>query len=356
MNNTMSMKSLPDLLIIDFETNGATLPNGKLDNSAQLPTEVAALRVVDGEITSMFNSLVEYTGEWTPHLSSSANHHTPAELRKGMPESIVAEILAAMAVDPAKENHPVIVAYSALFDLEVMYRLFERAPSMYYEFHEEFKDNVQFIDPLTIARERKPYPHKLGDMCKVYGVELPEAHRAMDDCMALYELFMAMHKEDGYPDGVLPYLNVAGYKAQYGEPLWVPKSATLKEQGNVTVWHNQDGTKEKRIGAKPGIQRLVPAKGNVLQKRVPGGVPKVVDHPKFEKFTLDDIKQCLGGGHDGYVMNPDIHNGFREGNPYHNNEVGITFLIKHVFTHPESSSAWLVLEYNGQYYAYDIPY
>ena len=263
-----SPTSLPNFVVLDFETNGAKGTDGKLDVSRQLPTEVVAIRVVEGEVTSVFNTLVYYDHRehgWTEHLASPNNHHTKEELLRGMPEYMLAQILWQFLAEE------VVVAYNALFDLQVAYEIFRR------HFHgdaEHFAYNVQFIDPLTIARDRHPYPHKLGDMCKLYGIELPEAHLAMDDGTALVQLVLEMHRRES----ILPYLNVAGYKRQYGEPTWVPHHATLKPQGSEIIWHNKDGTTERR----PGVRRnIVPAKNVAITppKRVPTvapALPKVI--------------------------------------------------------------------------------
>jgi DNA polymerase-3 subunit epsilon/DNA polymerase-3 subunit alpha (Gram-positive type) len=244
-----SLTTLPNFVILDFETNGAKLPDGSLDVPNQAPTEVAAIRVSDGEVTSVFNTLIEYRGEWTDHLASPLNHHAQHELRMGMPEHLVAEILTAFV---AASSADLIIAYNALFDLQVMYYLINRTLGAEYAGH--FKESLAFIDPLTIARDRHPYPHKQGDMCAKYGIATGDTHVAMDDCLALVELVKAMHKEKD----IMEYLNVAGYLRKYGEPLWKPENAILKPQGNETIYHQADGSTSKQR-PKP-FARLVPKK------------------------------------------------------------------------------------------------
>jgi DNA polymerase-3 subunit epsilon/DNA polymerase-3 subunit alpha (Gram-positive type) len=245
-----SLTTLPNFVILDFETNGAKLPDGKLDLENQEPTEVAAIRVVDGEVTSVFNTLVRYRGEWTDHLASPLNHHAKEELHWGMPLQTVNEILWQFLNDP-EHDHPIVIAYNALFDLQVYYTMLSHHGG---GGAEDFAYGVQFIDPLTIARDRHPYPHKQGDMCAKYGVDTGDAHSAMDDCLALLELVKAMHREKD----IMEYLNVAGYLRKYGEPLWKPDMAILKPQGNETIYHQADGSTSKQR-PKP-FARLVPKK------------------------------------------------------------------------------------------------
>ncbi|OON99562.1 MAG: hypothetical protein ATN35_11985 [Epulopiscium sp. Nele67-Bin004] len=67
------------------------------------------------------------------------------------------------------------------------------------------KLNVEFeyktLDTLLIAREvLKDLPsRKLGDLCKYYGIDLANAHRAYDDAFATYELFKHL-KNNFYDD------------------------------------------------------------------------------------------------------------------------------------------------------------
>jgi DNA polymerase-3 subunit epsilon len=241
------MNELLTYLALDFETNGQVGADGKWDTASQRPVEVAVIRVVDNEPVAVFNTLIYYDGVWTPHLASAANHHTPEDLRKGMDEAAVTAVLWNLML-----STDTVVAYNALFDLEVFYHMMGRTSGMTAG---AFQEGIEFIDPLTIARDRHPYPHKMGDMCRKYGVELAEAHRAMDDCSALVELTQAMHNERS----ITGYRNIAGFKAQYGEPQWLPKLATLKPQGNETVYHTPGGGVTKNR-PKP-FARLVPNKG-----------------------------------------------------------------------------------------------
>lgn len=252
------MNPLPDMIVLDFETSGhRTADNKNLDIPSQLPTEVVAIRVVGGEVTSVFNTLVFYNADdygWTDYLAGPNNHHTKEELLKGMREQAVAEILLQM-IYGGEWPDPVVVAYNALFDLEVLFHMLERLGG---GAGKDFAYNINFIDPLTIARDRHPYPHKLGDMCKVYGIELEDAHVALDDGMALVELVKAMHEEKD----ITSYVNVAGYKRQYGEPLWKPDSAVLVPQGNEQYYNGEKTTKKPApfggAGAKKPSVRLVP--------------------------------------------------------------------------------------------------
>lgn len=248
--------TLPDLLVMDFETCGTKQADGKFNVQLQQPTEVVALRVVQGEVVSVFNTLIQYMGPWTEHLAGPQNHHTQAELRNGMPLDMVCDILWSMMYS-SDHNNPIVVAYNALFDLQVYWQMLinngEEGAA------DQFKYSVDFIDPLTIARDRHPYPHKLGYMCQHYGIELQDAHLAMDDGLALAQLVCAMHEEEvnGKEEGILGYVNQVGYLRKYGAPIWTPDKAIVKPQGSETIYHQADGS-TTTTRPKSSLRRAVP--------------------------------------------------------------------------------------------------
>lgn len=221
---------------LDFETTGFNPQTDSL-------VEVCAMRVIDGEITSVFNTLIHYEGEWTEGLQKG--HHTPEDLAKGMDEDVVTHILAHMLSDGSAEGM-MIIAYNALFDMSFLQAMFDRNG-----WGTELSN--PFIDPLTIARDRHSYPHKLGDMCKKYKVGLEEAHMAYDDTLALVALTNKMHEEKD----IREYINVAGYKAQYGPPEWAPRHANLRAQGNIVINEN---TKRQAITQGKPYAKVMPKK------------------------------------------------------------------------------------------------
>ena len=129
-----------------------------------------------------------------------------------------------------------------------------------------FRSNP-FIDPLTIARDRDPYPHKLKDSCNRHGIVLDNAHSALADVYATMDLVIDQHdKKD-----ITEWLNVAGYRPKYGLPEWYPEHAILRKQGAEVVKH---------VNPNPKTPRLPKAPVKVVTTSNPGRKKTVPDDPK----------------------------------------------------------------------------
>lgn len=81
---------------------------------------------------------------------------------------------------------PVMVAHNAAFDQGMLEFAFHCAEKNLYEFVEPI-----FIDTLHLSRLKDPEKkgHKLADACERFGIEIINAHRAMDDVEATVQLF-----------------------------------------------------------------------------------------------------------------------------------------------------------------------
>lgn len=257
------------MIVMDFETNGAQTSEGKLDLMAQVPVEVCAIRVVDGEVTSMFNTLIYYDPDTNPTGWSQAlenGHHSREDLRRGMSEYKAASILWDMVLGAENEpdedmEDPVLVAFNASFDYTVLKNMLERSLQ-----HSGNLEHIDIICPLTIARDRVPKgSHKLTVMAAHYGINLDGAHSAMEDTMALVDLVQAMHEQED----ITPYINVLGYKRQYGEPMAgsYPLTVELKPQGHETVYHSSNGNMSRQTNVGKPFQQ------QIMGKPVPGATP-----------------------------------------------------------------------------------
>ncbi|TLG72754.1 PolC-type DNA polymerase III [Culicoidibacter larvae] len=69
-----------------------------------------------------------------------------------------------------------------------------------------------FIDTLTLARAYCPAPHKLGDVCRYLNIPLENAHRALNDVIATWQVFDTLN--DNYD--IDEFRNVIAYKTKYG--------------------------------------------------------------------------------------------------------------------------------------------
>ena len=70
-----------------------------------------------------------------------------------------------------------------------------------------------YLDVLTVYRERAEGPHRLSDAIAHYGTAGRNSHRALEDAQALMEVTRAMVAER---DDLLSYVNLFGYREKYG--------------------------------------------------------------------------------------------------------------------------------------------
>ena len=103
-----------------------------------------------------------------------------------------------------------MVAHNAQFDLSFIYNLLKR--HFPYEAYDIVK-NVNWIDTVTILKDRKNYPHKLIDAVKHYSIPEVNFHRAIDDTKALYQVTVAMKNER---NDLIEYVNIFGFNPKYG--------------------------------------------------------------------------------------------------------------------------------------------
>lgn len=259
--------------VIDFETTG-------LDPKIDQIIEACVVRVRDGEVVSVFNTLVRLR-EGVPLTKkiTEMTGHTVDDLFGGITEQQLAEMLWAMI----GENE-MIVAYNALFDMSFLDGLYGST------IDQDYILPNPFLDPLTITRDRQPFPHKLGDVCKRMGIELDDAHSAWADTHALLDVVLALHKEKDISE----WVNVAGYRAKYGEPSWYPPHAILKKQGAEVIEHSKPKPLPK---ARP--TQIISAQ-NKRKKRVPDD-PKEFDREKMPKGF---IRKALMVAVDAYLSKP----------------------------------------------------
>ena len=72
-----------------------------------------------------------------------------------------------------------------------------------------------YLDTLTVYKDRRPYPHRLANAILAYGLQnrVRNDHRAINDVIALFEITKAMAEER---NDLLSYINIFGYNPKYG--------------------------------------------------------------------------------------------------------------------------------------------
>lgn len=162
------------LVFIDVETTGTRATRDRI-------TEIAALKVVEGEVVERFVSLI-YPGTSVPaHISQLT----------GIYDDMLADAPAFSAI--AEEllewlGSACLVAHNARFDASFLRNEFKRAGYTY---------RPTLICTLRISRRLNPSlpKHNLAALLSHFNIPRMRQHRAEDDAVALWELWQAWQRE-----------------------------------------------------------------------------------------------------------------------------------------------------------------
>ena len=168
----ININELPDTFVVfDIETTGFNTGSDKI-------TEIAAVKVKDGMMVDEFSTFVNPERN-IPREVQELTHITP-EMVKDAPKT--EEAIKAF-LDFSKDA--IIVAHNARFDTSFI---------NYFANEYNLEKPKYIIDTLAISREMfEGYEnHKLGTIAKNLGVELENAHRAINDTRATAKVFIKM--------------------------------------------------------------------------------------------------------------------------------------------------------------------
>ena len=193
------------IVFFDTETTG-------LDPSVDQIIELAAVRItrnqagflVLDEKMDAFVKLLE--GQKLPDKIVELTHITDEMIQKDGVDATA----AASAFNNLIRGRTLLVAHNAQFDL-----LFSRALLHYTDIGTARLDACDYIDSLTVYKDRAAYPHKLANAIEHYSLEgkVKNSHRAIDDVLALYCVTYAMAEERM---DLEQYVNIFGYNNRYG--------------------------------------------------------------------------------------------------------------------------------------------
>lgn len=193
------------IVFFDTETTG-------LDPAADRIIEMAALRIErnqDGTLfleSKMDDLILLPPGSAIPDEIEKLTGITNDRLKKdGIQEATAAKKFKQML-----RGKVLLVAHNAQFDI-----LFARAMLRRTAAGATDLDRCDYIDSLTVYKDRAPYPHKLANAIEHYGLQgkVKNSHRAIDDVMALYCVTYAMAEERA---DLAEYINIFGYNSRYG--------------------------------------------------------------------------------------------------------------------------------------------
>lgn len=150
------------IIILDFETTGMAPEHGAR------ATEVAAVRVVNGQIIDRFQSLM-HTGAWIPPFIESLTGISNAMVRRAPPAARVMRDLAKFTGDAP------LVAHNAAFDRKFLDAEWARVG---------LRREQDMLCSLLLSRRLFPDApnHKLGTLASHIGLRFQgRAHRALAD-------------------------------------------------------------------------------------------------------------------------------------------------------------------------------
>jgi DNA polymerase III subunit epsilon len=175
------------IAFLDVETTGRNAVNDRL-------VEVAVVIGQRGEVLARHSWLIN-PGRPIPAESTAVHGIKDADVAdKPSFVEVAGEILAALA-------GAIPAAYNAVFDRGFLLAELERAGVRPESPPPAMRREVDWIDPLTFARElyKTEQSRALGDMAALLGIALVNAHRATDDAEAALKVLYALAKDSRVP-------------------------------------------------------------------------------------------------------------------------------------------------------------
>ncbi len=186
------------IIFFDTETSGLDCRDCQI-------IELAMLTVEDGVITDDYNEFVNIGRPISPRITEITSITNEMLRNDGLDERTIAEDIADRLTPGT-----LMIAHNCQFDLLFVYFLLKRH---FPEEADEIVSNVDWLDTLTVLKDRKEYPHKLIDAVNHYGIEEVHFHRAIDDTKALRDVAIALRNER---DDLAEYINIFGFNPKYG--------------------------------------------------------------------------------------------------------------------------------------------
>jgi DNA polymerase-3 subunit epsilon len=175
------------IAFIDTETTGR-------DSAADRLVEVGIVLGHRGQVTERRSWLIN-PGRPIPKETSAIHGITDDQVAN---EKSFAEV-AGEIVEVLRNAIP--AAYNAAFDRGFLLAELERAGVRPAEAPPAMRREVDWIDPLTFARElyKDQQSRSLGDMAARLGIEMVRAHRATDDAEAALQVLYTFAKDPRVP-------------------------------------------------------------------------------------------------------------------------------------------------------------
>lgn len=207
MNLQTVLKDFDAIVIFDTETSG-------LDPAKDQIIELAAIRVevTESGTLRIADSMDEFVrlpeGERLDPKITELTHITDEMLRESGKErkEIAEQFHRLIEGEDRRSRRILLAAHNAQFDLLFVRELLRG---------HRIGAALKFLDTLTVYKDRAPYPHRLENAIRHYGLaeKVRNSHRAIDDTCALLEVVKAMDEER---EDLHTYINIFGYNPKYG--------------------------------------------------------------------------------------------------------------------------------------------
>ncbi len=185
-------------IFFDTETSGLDCRNCKI-------IELAMLVVENGKIIEEYDEFINIGERIDSKIITLTGITNDMLVNEGINEEDVAKDIKGRL-----SSGTLMIAHNCQFDLSFIYNLLKR----HYPYEADaIVKKVNWLDTLTVLRDRKAYPHKFADAIIYYDISQINFHRAIDDAKASYEVYLAMKAER---DDLREYVNVFGYNPRYG--------------------------------------------------------------------------------------------------------------------------------------------
>lgn len=163
------------------------------------------ITVVDGKIVDEYDEFIKINGLLPQKIVNITGITDKMLEDEGLEEKVVANDLKERLT-----QNTLMIAHNAQFDLSFVYNLLKRHYPLQAD---EIVRNMDWLDTLTVFKDRAKYPHKLIDAVKHYEIDEVNFHRAIDDTKALVEVTKAMKNDR---DDLTEYINIFGYNPKWG--------------------------------------------------------------------------------------------------------------------------------------------
>ena len=188
------------VLLFDFETTGL---NAMQDQIIEIGAIL--LEKVNGKYvtTKELQTLVTADRPLSPKIIDITHITDEMLLRDGISE----EEACHQLYDLYQDEKTLLIAYNIQFDIGFLTALFRKY------IRPNFWIKNDLLDVMAVYKDRHRYPHRLESAVKMYQIEEPNTHRALDDIKATLEVLSRMQQEK---PNVACYVNKIGYNQKYG--------------------------------------------------------------------------------------------------------------------------------------------